>query len=119
MKTDKQVSKSQDDAADAANSKFSDKKEKKESKNKKEPKIKFENTLTRGEAVIYLQAIIDSLKAGSVSLTQGEQSLELSPCETVEVEVKAGKKGTKEKVSFELKWNTADAKLDISGASDA
>lgn len=84
------------------------------SKSKEKVKLKFENTLPREEAVAYFQAIVDSLKSGALSFTQGMESVELSPADTVEIEVKASRKGTSEKVSFELEWDTAEARLEIS-----
>ena len=83
-------------------------------KSKEKSKLKFENTLPRQEAVAYLQAIVDSLKSGSLTLTQGAESLEFSPAESVEIEVKATQKGASEKVTFELSWDKDATKLEIS-----
>ena len=79
-------------------------------------KIKFENKLPREEAVAYFEAIVESLKIGTLSFTQGDDSVELAPGEMVSFEVKASKKGSKEKVAFELEWDTKEKKLEISTA---
>lgn len=67
-------------------------------------KIAFENDMAREEAVSYLDAIVKGLATGSVTFRQGDECLELQPAANVEVEVKASRKGRKEKVSFELSW---------------
>ena len=80
-------------------------------------KIKFENKLPRQEAVAYFEAIVESLKVGTISFTQGDDTVELAPGEMVSFEVKASKKGSKEKVVFELEWDTEEKRLEISTSS--
>jgi len=67
-------------------------------------KIAFENDMTREEAVSYLDAVVKGLATGTVTFRQGDECLELQPAANVAVEVKASRKGRKEKVSFELTW---------------
>ena len=80
-------------------------------------KIKFENKLPRQEAVAYFEAIVESLKTGALSLTQGDDIVELAPGAMVSIEVKASKKGSKEKIAFELEWDTEEESLQISASS--
>ena len=76
-----------------------------ESNNMKKRKIKFESKLDREDAVVYFQAILDGLRKGRLQLKQGEELLIFTPASKLALEVKAGKKDDKEKISFELSWH--------------
>jgi amphi-Trp domain-containing protein len=67
-------------------------------------KIKFESVMQRSEAVVYFSALVDGLKHGQLQFRHGKEQLSLAPTEQVVVEVKATRKGDREKVSFELEW---------------
>lgn len=75
---------------------------KRESKGK--GKIKFESVMQRSEAAIYFGALVDGLRQGQLQFRHGEENLSLAPAQQVVVEVKASRKGDKEKVAFELEW---------------
>jgi amphi-Trp domain-containing protein len=71
---------------------------------KEKGKIKFESVMQRSEAAIYFGALVDGLRQGQLQFRHGEENLSLAPAQQVVVEVKASKKGDKEKVAFELEW---------------
>jgi amphi-Trp domain-containing protein len=72
-------------------------------------KVKFESVLAREEAVSYFEALIEGLRKGTIQLKQGADNITLKPGPQVAIEVKAGRKGEKEKISFEIVWRTAAA----------
>jgi amphi-Trp domain-containing protein len=73
-------------------------------KRKARGKIKFESVMQRSEAVAYFGALVDGLRHGQLQFRYGEEDLALNPSEQVLVEVKASRKGDKERVAFELEW---------------
>jgi len=77
---------------------------------KQKGKIKFESVMQRSEAVAYFSALVDGLRHGQLQFRHGDEDLALAPGEQVAVEVKATKKGDKEKVAFELEWRLADGR---------
>jgi amphi-Trp domain-containing protein len=74
------------------------------SKNKDKAKIKFASVMQRGEAVAYFSALVDGLRHGRLQFRHGMESVALEPSDQVGIEVKASRKGDKERVSFELEW---------------
>jgi amphi-Trp domain-containing protein len=83
-------------------------------KRKTNRKIKFESVMQRSEAVAYFGALVDGLRHGSLQFRYGEEDLALNPSDQVLVEVKASKKGDKERVAFELEWRrTPDGQLEL------
>ncbi|HVZ34464.1 MAG TPA: amphi-Trp domain-containing protein [Polyangiaceae bacterium] len=74
------------------------------SKDKAKAKIKFASVMQRGEAVAYFAALVDGLRHGRLQFRHGMESVALEPGEQVAIEVKASRKGDKERVSFELEW---------------
>ena len=74
------------------------------SKDKDKAKIKFASVMQRGEAVAYLSALVDGLRHGRLQFRHGMESVALEPSEQVAIEVKASRKGDKERASFELEW---------------
>src|SRR5262245_329275 len=82
-------------------------------------KVKFESVLAREEAVSYFEALIEGLRKGTIQLRQGADTITLKPGPQVAIEVKAGRKNEKEKISFEIAWRTeaaATADLKISAS---
>jgi amphi-Trp domain-containing protein len=67
-------------------------------------KIKFESVMQRSEAATYFGALVEGLRLGQLQFRHGEENLSLAPAQQVVVEVKASRKGDKEKVAFELEW---------------
>jgi amphi-Trp domain-containing protein len=70
-------------------------------------RIKFESVMQRGEAVAYFGALVDGLRHGRLQFRHAEENLSLEPAEQVSVEVKASRKGDKERVAFEIEWRRA------------
>jgi amphi-Trp domain-containing protein len=73
-------------------------------KGKDKAKIKFASVMQRAEAVAYFSALVDGLRHGRLQFRHGMESVALEPSEQVAIEVKAARKGDKERVSFELEW---------------
>jgi amphi-Trp domain-containing protein len=73
-------------------------------KDKEKAKIKFASVMQRNEAVAYFSALVDGLRHGRLQFRHGVDSVALEPSEQVAIEVKAARKGEKERVSFELEW---------------
>lgn len=85
-------------------------------KAKNKGKIKFESVMQRGEAVAYFGALVDGLRHGRLQFRHAEEHLALEPAEQVSIEVKASKKGEKERVSFEIEWRRpTPARLEVTG----
>jgi amphi-Trp domain-containing protein len=72
-------------------------------------KVKFESQLAREEAVSYFEALVEGMKKGTIQLKQGSDSITLRPAGQVAVEVKASRKGDKEKITFEIAWRSGEA----------
>ncbi len=86
-------------------------------------KLAYRQIMTAAEAVTYLEGLIQGFKAGSVLVSQGEDSLALAPGQDIEVEVEARRKKDKERFSLEFSWRVAPeidaaAKLNV-GAPEA
>ena len=97
----------EDDDRDPAGSKH---------KAKGKAKIKFSSAMQRGEAVGYFSALVDGLRHGRLQFRHGEESVALEPSERVTIEVKAARKGDKERVSFELEWKRSPREsFDVGG----
>jgi amphi-Trp domain-containing protein len=87
-------------------------------KGKSKGKIKFESVMQRGEAVAYFGALVDGLRHGRLQFRHAEEHLSLEPAEQVSVEVKASKKGDKERVAFEIEWRRAEQdRLEVTNES--
>jgi len=85
-------------------------------KAKSKAKIKFSSSMQRGEAVAYFSALVDGLRHGRLQFRHGEESVALEPSERVTIEVKAARKGDKERVSFELEWKRSGREsLEVGG----
>jgi amphi-Trp domain-containing protein len=71
---------------------------------KKEAKVKAAMELSK--AISYLDDLVASLKAGRVTVANGEQDLSLTPDEAVKLEVKATQKTDKESIAIKLSWRS-------------
>jgi len=81
--------------------------------------VTFESQMTVEEAISYFEAIISSLKRGSVTITQAGKTLTLEPAPTMKVEVEAERKKSKEEIAIKMKWKTKVPELQISGSNVA
>lgn len=71
-------------------------------------KISFRSVLPRDEAAAYFDALLSGLRKGTLNFKQSDAQLELNLPVQLNVEVKAERKGAKEKVTFELSWREPD-----------
>lgn len=67
-------------------------------------KISLEQTLALEDAVAYLEDLAAGLRAGRLLIAQGDRSMELTPPDSVDIEVEARQKKGKVKFSLELEW---------------
>lgn len=79
-------------------------------------KLRFESAVPREEAVAYFEAIVAGLRKGAIQFRRGDETLTVAPAGYVEIEVKASRKGAKERVSFEIAWRTESTDLTISAS---
>lgn len=68
-------------------------------------KIKLEQTLGREEVAAYLEAIARGLRKGQIEFRRGDETLELSPAESVDITLKASEKTKGGKLKIELLWS--------------
>lgn len=71
---------------------------------KDKEKIKVEGVMQLSEVIANLEKLVADMKTGFVTLTAGEESLELRPSVLVNVDIKAARKKDKEKFSLEISW---------------
>lgn len=69
---------------------------------KKEAKVKAVMELPK--AVSYIADIVESLKAGQVSITNGAESLTLEPPQSIKLEFAAAQKADRESISLKISW---------------
>jgi amphi-Trp domain-containing protein len=82
---------------------------------RRDAKVTFESVMPREEAVSYFEAIVAGLKSGALRVRQAEETVVLTPPDQVAIEVKAVRKGQKEKILFEIAWRVSSpADLTIS-----
>ena len=70
-------------------------------------KIKLEQTLGREEVAAYLEAIARGLRKGQIEFRRGDETLELTPAESVDIILKASEKTKGGKLKIELSWTDA------------
>lgn len=66
--------------------------------------ISFKSLMATEQVAGYLEDLSRGLRAGTVYLRQSGETLELSPAESVEVELEAVEKKGKQKLSLEISW---------------
>jgi amphi-Trp domain-containing protein len=71
---------------------------------KDKEKIKVEGVMQITEVIANLERLVADMKTGLVTLSAGEESLELRPSVLVNVDMKASRKKDKEKFSLEISW---------------
>ena len=71
---------------------------------KDKSRIKVEGVMQITEVIANLEKLVADMKAGTVSLSAGDESLTLNPSVLVNVEMKAAQKKDKEKFSLEISW---------------
>lgn len=66
--------------------------------------IAFEGTLEQDRVVEYLEHLVAGVKAGTVSLQRGGDSLSLHPDQVVNLELEARQSPNKESLTVKLRW---------------
>lgn len=88
---------------------------------KKEAKVK--SSMELDKAVAYLEDIVASLRAGTVSIENGDGAVTLRPEKNVKVELEATQKDDRESISLRLAWKkpgtNGEAPLRISAQEPA
>ena len=66
--------------------------------------VQFARIASPEEIAEYLTSLAVGLKRGEISLESGERSLHLSPTSDVKLELKAGQKEHKGRISLKIGW---------------
>ncbi|MBF0529388.1 MAG: amphi-Trp domain-containing protein [Deltaproteobacteria bacterium] len=66
--------------------------------------VKFKSSMNRGQLAAYLEDIVACVKAGSISVKKGDDSVTLSLADQIKMEIEAERKKDKSKLSLELEW---------------
>lgn len=78
--------------------------EKKDKPGKEKQQVKFKEIMSQDKVIQYLSDLIDSIKAGTVTVKNSETAMTLKPSAMVELEVKAVIKPNKHKLDLEIEW---------------
>jgi amphi-Trp domain-containing protein len=73
----------------------------------KKLKIKFNEQQALDTCVRQLEALLEGLKAGTLSLSQGGEKLWLRPGGAVDIELRAEQSGERESLEIKLGWHRA------------
>lgn len=77
--------------------------------------IEYERYFTREEVADHLEVVVDRLRSGeSLTLTVGEESMEVTPGEYIELEVEYEESEDDRELEFELEWTERADDLEIS-----
>jgi amphi-Trp domain-containing protein len=71
-------------------------------------KVTIEGRIERTRLVEQLESLVASLKAGTVCVRQGDESVRLCPAPIVEFEMEASQKKDKEKLSLKISWKAGE-----------
>jgi amphi-Trp domain-containing protein len=74
----------------------------------KKQKIKFTEQQALATCVRQLEALLEGLKAGTLSLSQGGEKLWLRPGGAVDIELRAEQSGDRENLEIKLGWSRAN-----------
>lgn len=85
-------------------------------------KVEIEGTMELTQAVAYIEDMLKGLKAGTVHVQFGVDSVLLHPKSVVDFEMEVSQKKDKEKITLEVTWKTegplgpdADVKISTGG----
>ncbi|MBI9079441.1 MAG: amphi-Trp domain-containing protein [Pseudodesulfovibrio sp.] len=67
-------------------------------------KVCVKQTLSRTGTIVFLKEILKGLESGSVVVGEGDDSMEFSVTDQIEVELKGKVKRDRDRVSFSLSW---------------
>ncbi|NOT02466.1 MAG: amphi-Trp domain-containing protein [Phycisphaerales bacterium] len=79
---------------------------------KKEAKVK--SSMELGKAIAYLNDLVASLRAGTVSIENGDGVVTLHPEKNVKVALEATQKEDRESISLRIAWKKPDAECKAS-----
>ncbi|TVM19822.1 amphi-Trp domain-containing protein [Oceanidesulfovibrio indonesiensis] len=82
-------------------------------------KVKIDGTMDLAQVIAYLEDIIGGLKAGTVHVQLGQESVMLSPGNIVDCEIEVSQKKDKEKMTLELSWKKDESGTDVVRISTA
>lgn len=85
----------------------------------KKQKIKFNEQQALDTCVRQLEALLEGLKAGTLSLSQGGEKLWLRPGGAVDIELSAEQSGERESLELRLEWQRASLHVDSRRPEDA
>ena len=71
-------------------------------------RISYEEDLPVAECADHLQSVVDGLRAGKWTLSQGDRSLQMRPSSVVNLEIKAKQKASRGSLTVELSWDSQD-----------
>ncbi|MCA1946461.1 MAG: amphi-Trp domain-containing protein [Desulfovibrio sp.] len=74
----------------------------------KNNKVKIDGAMELGQVITYLEDVVKGLKAGTVHVQLGQDSVLLHPSSILSFEMEVSQKKDKEKFSFEMSWKTED-----------
>jgi amphi-Trp domain-containing protein len=73
----------------------------------KKQKFKFSEQRPLDTCIRQLEALLEGLKAGTLSLTQGDEKLWLRPAGEMDIELRAEQSGDRESLEIHLGWRRA------------
>jgi len=73
----------------------------------KKQKIKFAEQQALDTCIRQLEGLLEGLKSGTLSLSQGGQKLWLRPGNAVDIELRAEQSGDRESLEIQLGWHRA------------
>lgn len=78
--------------------------------------IEHEQNLSREEVADYLESVVEGLRGDeSLSLTIGDETVEVSPADRIEFEVEYEQEGDERELEFELEWTEGGGELEVGG----
>ena len=72
-------------------------------------KIKIDGTVELNQEITYLEDVLKGLKAGTVHVQLGAESVELHPRSVVDFEMAVAQKKGREKIEIEIEWETDES----------
>jgi amphi-Trp domain-containing protein len=78
----------------------------------KDRKISVKQGMAYPDALNYLEALVNSFRKGRIVVQKGEDFLNMTPPEMVDIKISAKQKKGHEEISLELSWNAAAKQAD-------
>ncbi len=71
--------------------------------------FKHESFQDRDAVALYLESVAQGIRKGTVTFHYGDNEIDLSPAERVDLQVEAKRGDTKSKIKFKLSWTDTGA----------